>query len=65
MEKTMLVLFKGDFRGNSSVSFRGEVFEPGKPSEVSQAWYENCQGMCEMYSKPKPKPKPKPKAKSA
>lgn len=63
----MLVIFKGNFNGNASVSFRGEVFEQGKPTEVSEAWFENCQGMCEMYSKPKPKPKskPKPKKKSA
>ena len=64
MEKTMLVIFKGSYREDSSVSFRGEVFEPNKPTEVSQAWYENSQGMCEMY-KSKPKPKPKAKKKSA
>ena len=64
MEKTMLVIYKGNFGDNASVSFRGETFEPGKPAEVSQAWFENCQGMCEMY-KSKPKPKPKAKKKSA
>jgi hypothetical protein len=56
----MLVIYKGNFNDNPSVNFRGQAFEPGKPVEVTQEWFDNCQEMCEVY-KPKRKPKPKPK----
>mgnify|MGYP000374412385 CR=1 FL=1 len=53
----MLVQYKGNYRDQASVCFKGVSFEKGKPSEVTEEWFDACNSPNVVKAAAKPKPK--------